>query len=55
MSKKRKRDDSKIGQNKKNFVIKEEKLDEIDLFNDSLFDNKGKIVLNQINFIHIEQ
>jgi hypothetical protein len=55
ISKKRKRDDSKNGQNKKNFVIKEEKLDEIDLFNDSLFDNKGKIVLNQINFIHIEQ
>jgi hypothetical protein len=52
MNKKRKRDDSKNGQNKKNFVIKEEKLD---LFNDSLFDNKGKIVLNQINFIHIEQ
>jgi hypothetical protein len=55
ISKKRKRDDSKNVHNKKKFVIKEEKFDEIDLFNDSLFDNKGKIVLNQINFIHIEQ
>jgi hypothetical protein len=55
ISKKRKRDDSKNVHNKKKFVIKEEKFDDIDLFNDSLFDNKGKIVLNQINFIHIEQ
>ena len=55
ISKKRKRNDSKNEQEKKKFVIKDEKLDEIDLFNDSLFDNKGKIVLNQINFLHIEQ
>ena len=53
--KKRKRDDSKNGHNKKKFIIKEEKLNDIDLFNDSLFDNKGKIILDQINFIHIEQ
>ncbi len=54
ISKKRKRDDSKNEQDKK-IVNKEEKLNDLDLFNDSLFDNKGKIVLNQINFIHIEQ
>lgn len=55
INKKRKRDDSKIEHDRKKFIIKEEKLDEMGLFNDSLFDNKGKIVLNQINFIHIEQ
>jgi len=55
INKKRKRDESKNEHDRKKFIIKEEKLDEMDLFNDSLFDNKGKIVLNQINFIHIEQ
>ena len=57
INKKRKREDSINNEDnidkKKNNNNNHKKLDENDLFNDSLFDKKGKVILRHINFIHM--
>ena len=52
--KKRKREETKINEecNVKNKKIRKNS-DEVNLFNDSLFDNNGKVILRHINLIHI--
>ena len=55
IAKKRKREETKDSEEfyeKKNKISKIS--EEIDLFNDSLFDKKGKVILSHINLIHIQ-
>ena len=58
--KKRKREENKneedeknFGKNIKNKIKKNENEDDINLFNDSLFDNNGKVILRHINLFRI--
>ena len=57
INKKRKREDTINNEEnidkKKNNNNNHKNLDENDLFNDSLFDKKGKVILRHINFIHM--
>ena len=54
-NKKRKREENKTEENnnKINKIKKTETTDEINLFNDSLFDKNGKVILRHINLIQI--
>ena len=57
ISKKRKREENKNEEDEKNFGKniknkKNENSDEINLFNDSLFDQNGKVILRHINLFH---
>ena len=53
MNKKRKREDNKIEEENNNKMKKTEATDEVNLFNDSLFDKNGKVILRHINLIQI--
>ena len=54
-NKKRKREENKNEENnnKINKIKKTETTDEVNLFNDSLFDKNGKVILRHINLIQI--
>ena len=54
INKKRKREEIKNNEDINDKKIKRNKEEEIFLFNDSLFDNKGKVILSHINMLHYE-
>ena len=51
--KKRKREENKNEEENNNKIKKIEKSEELNLFNDSLFDKNGKVILSHINLFHI--
>ena len=58
INKKRKREENKNEENEKNYNNNKNKkiengVEEINLFNDSLFDQNGKVILRHINLFHI--
>ena len=58
INKKRKREENKNEENEKNYNNNKNKkiengAEEINLFNDSLFDQNGKVILRHINLFHI--
>ena len=53
INKKRKREENKNEEENNNKMKKTEASDEVNLFNDSLFDKNGKVILRHINLIQI--